>query len=125
MRILILILLSNLFIFNCLGQVHVKGYYRSNGTYVQPYTRSSPDGNPYNNYSYPGNVNPYTGKVATGNPDTYLDRYYHRSTYPTAPSSTTYSGPYVSRPSYSAFHVKARKLNVRLYPNSSSSVVGT
>jgi len=34
------------------AQVHVRGYYRSNGTYVQPYYRTSPDGNPYNNYSY-------------------------------------------------------------------------
>lgn len=33
------------------AQVHVRGHYRSNGTYVQPHYRSSPDGNPYNNYS--------------------------------------------------------------------------
>lgn len=32
--------------------VHVDGYYRSNGTYVAPHVRSAPDGNPYNNYSY-------------------------------------------------------------------------
>lgn len=63
-----------------IAQVHVRGYYRKDGTYVQPHYRSSPDGNPYNNYSYPGNVNPYTGKVATGNPSTYLANYY--KTYP-------------------------------------------
>jgi hypothetical protein len=57
------------------AQVQVKGYYKANGTYVQPYTRSSPDKDPTNNYSYPGNTNPYTGKVATGNPDTYLKNY--------------------------------------------------
>lgn len=57
------------------GDVHVNGYYRRDGTYVQPHMRSAPDGNPYNNYSYPGNVNPYTGKVAPGNPDTYLRNY--------------------------------------------------
>ncbi len=61
------------------AQEHVKGYYKKNGTYVQPYVRSSPDGNPYNNYSYPGNTNPYTGKVATGNPDTYIYNYYNKS----------------------------------------------
>jgi hypothetical protein len=135
MRHLILLFLCNLFICIGLAQVHVNGYYRSNGTYVLPYTRSSPDGNPYNNYSYPGNVNPYTGKVAPGNPDTYLDRYYHRSTYPTTPSSTTYSSPYSSQPRYFAnndnddyirrfgFHVKTQKLNVRLCPYSSSTIV--
>jgi uncharacterized protein YgiM (DUF1202 family) len=84
------------------SQVHVRGYYRSNGTYVQPYYRSSPDGNPYNNYNYPGNVNPYTGKVATGNPDTYLDRYYNRSnnsgnTTNTATPSIHYRKCYVTK----------------------------
>lgn len=29
------------------AQVMVDGYFRSNGTYVQPYTRSMPSGNPY------------------------------------------------------------------------------
>jgi hypothetical protein len=62
----------------CLADEYVHGYYRSNGTYVQPYFRSDPDGNPYNNYSYPGNSNPYTGQVAPGNPDTYLRNYYER-----------------------------------------------
>lgn len=32
--------------------VHVNGYYRSNGTYVQPHIRSNPDGIKSNNYSY-------------------------------------------------------------------------
>jgi hypothetical protein len=43
---------------------------------VKSHYRSSPDGNPYNNWSYPGNTNPYTGKVAKGNPSTYLKNYY-------------------------------------------------
>jgi hypothetical protein len=30
--------------------VHVRGYYKSNGTYVAPHIRSSPDGNRENNY---------------------------------------------------------------------------
>lgn len=59
--------------------VYVRGYYRSNGTYVAPHYRSAPDGIPYNNYSYPGNTNPYTGEVAPGNPNTYLDNYYGNS----------------------------------------------
>jgi hypothetical protein len=45
----------------------VRPYYKSDGTYVPGHYRSNPDGNPYNNYSYPGNVNPYTGRVAPGN----------------------------------------------------------
>ncbi len=67
------------------GSVYVHGYTRKDGTYVSPHYRSAPDGNPYNNWSYPGNVNPYTGKVAPGNPDTYLKNYYNRD------GSKTYS----------------------------------
>jgi len=58
------------------ADVYVRGYYRKDGTYVRAHWRSDPDGNPYNNWSYPGNINPHTGKVATGNPLTYLENYY-------------------------------------------------
>src|SRR4051812_49422636 len=47
---------------------YVRGYSRSNGTYVQPYYRSSPNGNPYDNWSTKGNVNPYTGQPGTHEP---------------------------------------------------------
>ena len=55
------------------GDIDAKGYYRSDDTYVQPHYRSTPDGNPDNNYSYPDNIDP-----DTGNPDTYLHRYYFK-----------------------------------------------
>ena len=44
------------------GHVSVRGYVKKDGTYVQPHYRSDPDGNPYNNYSSKGNINPYTGE---------------------------------------------------------------
>lgn len=65
--------------FKSFSQVNVTGYYRNNGTYVVPHMRSNPDGNPYNNYSFPGNINPYTGKIASGNEETYLRNYYNKS----------------------------------------------
>ena len=55
---------------------YVRGYVRKDGTYVAPHQRTSPDRNPYNNYNYPGNYNPNTGRTTPGNSDTYLDRYY-------------------------------------------------
>jgi len=64
------------------AQRFVNGYTRSNGTYVAPYWRTVSDSNPYNNWSFPGNINPYTGRVAAGNPSTYLYNYYNR--YPQA-----------------------------------------
>jgi hypothetical protein len=50
------------------GDVSVKGYFRRDGTYVQPHRRSAPDGNRLNNYSTKGHVNPYTGQPGTKNP---------------------------------------------------------
>jgi uncharacterized protein YgiM (DUF1202 family) len=75
MKKYLVILLIFLFNLTTIAQVHVRGYVRSNGTYVAPHMRSSPNSTPTDNYSYPGNTNPYTGKSATGNPDTYLKNY--------------------------------------------------
>lgn len=60
------------------GDVGVKGYYRQNGTYVPPHTRSAPDSSPFNNHGMPGNYNPNKGIITPGNPDNYLDRYYQK-----------------------------------------------
>ena len=59
-------------------RVYVRGYYRSDGTYVRPHYRTVPDGNPLNNYSTPGNYNPNTGRVTRGNLNTYQNRYNTR-----------------------------------------------
>lgn len=84
--------------------VSVRGYYRSNGTYVAPYERTAPDGNPYNNYGFPGNYNPNKGTITGGNPDTYLKNYYNDTsggsyspsysypTTPTCPLNSYYDG---------------------------------
>ena len=66
---------------------YVRGYQRRDGTNVSPHWRSSPDENPRNNFSYPGNVNPYTGQRATGNPDTYMQRYNQQQ-------NNSYRNPY-------------------------------
>ena len=65
-----------------LTQVHaeyVSGYMKSNGTYVQGYERPSPDGDPFNNYDYPGSYNPNTGSITGGSDTTYLNDYYDKS----------------------------------------------
>jgi hypothetical protein len=97
------------------SQVRVSGYYRKNGTYVEPHYRSSPNGNPYDNYSFPGNTNPYTGKVSTGDPDSYLINYYNKkTTSTTSPSVTnglqqTYSTYNLSKSSDSYLNTKYKK----------------
>lgn len=45
------------------SQVRVKYFVKKNGTYVEPHARTRPDKKLYNNYAYPGNTNPYTGKT--------------------------------------------------------------
>jgi hypothetical protein len=59
---------------------YVHGYTRSNGTHVQPYYRSSPNGTVTDNFSYKGNINPYTGAIGS-------NRYIHDKT------SLYYQGP--------------------------------
>lgn len=56
----------------------MQGYYRNDGTYVLPHERTRPDGNPYNNYSFPGNYNPNIGEITPDNPETYLRHYYNQ-----------------------------------------------
>ena len=48
---------------------YVGGYTRQNGTVVEPYHRTTPNGTTYDNYGTRGNYNPYTGE------------YGHRSPY--------------------------------------------
>lgn len=55
----------------------VRGYFKFDGTYVQPHLRTNPDRNPYNNFNFPGNYNPNTGRITPGNPNSYLREYYN------------------------------------------------
>lgn len=93
----LLVLVGFFCFFNQAYAVYVHGYYRSNGTYVNGYERTSPDGNPYSNYGFPGNYNPNTGTITGGNASTYLDNYYKSSSYSSSyysPSYTNYSYSY-------------------------------
>lgn len=65
------IILATLAIALCATAAHadtVNGYMRKNGTYVQPYQRSSPNSTTLDNWSTQGNTNPYTGKRGTHAP---------------------------------------------------------
>ena len=57
-----------LFSVSVFADVSVDGYYRKDGTYVQPHHRSDPNNNANDNWSTKGNINPYTGKEGTHNP---------------------------------------------------------
>jgi hypothetical protein len=46
----------------------VSGYTRSNGTYVNGYSRSCANSTPDDNWSTRGNVNPHTGEWGTRSP---------------------------------------------------------
>ncbi|WP_341904841.1 SH3 domain-containing protein [Fluviicola taffensis] len=133
------------------AQVHVKGYYRSNGTYVQPHTRSSPNSTKTDNYSYNNNYNstyisPTTAKTNTGNyiskssTDVWVDGYYRKNgTYVqgywrTAPNETekdnfSYSGninPYTGKLAYGdKVNVNASELNLRTEASVSDNVIMT
>jgi hypothetical protein len=99
-KLLLVFLFAFLTVF-CFAQtnsnhVRVSGYYRSNGTYVQPYFRTAPNSTNRDNFSTRGNVNPYTGKPGWVAPDNqYNTFYYNTYTYtpPKASVPTTVSPP--------------------------------
>ncbi len=73
--------------------VRVRGYTRSNGTYVQPHYRSNPDGNFNNNWSTYPNVNPYTGSMGTRlTPSNSGSYYYQMPSYRSPVSPYTHYG---------------------------------
>jgi len=57
------------------GDTYVNGYYRSDGTYVQPHYRSSPNNTKIDNWSQRGNTNPYTGRSGTQDCGLYCNNY--------------------------------------------------
>ena len=57
-------LLASMTLCNAQSYHYVRPYYRHDGTYVQPHYQTNPDGIRSNNWSYPGNVNPFTGRQA-------------------------------------------------------------
>lgn len=62
------------------AETWVRGYYRSNGTYVQPHYRSNADDNFWNNWTTYPNINPYTGSYGTRLTPSYRN-YYHNYDY--------------------------------------------
>ena len=66
MKKIIIGIIATLFIItSTLADTSVKGYYKSNGTYVQPHYISSPNSTTSDNWSTSGNTNPYTGEKGT------------------------------------------------------------
>jgi hypothetical protein len=66
MKKAVAVILAGMFVVSLAGSAfagRVNGYYRSNGTYVQPHYRSNPDGYKWNNYGPSRNsyerINPY------------------------------------------------------------------
>lgn len=87
--------------------VYVRGYVRSDGTYVAPHMQTAPDSSVYNNWSTRPNVNPYTGREGTRNPvpNPYV---YHAPrtvmpTYPTYQTHPTYPNYRPTYPNYQTY----------------------
>ncbi len=59
--------------------VKVSGYYRKDGTYVQPYFRTAPNSTNRDNFSTIGNTNPYTEKPGWIDPDSKYNTFYYNT----------------------------------------------
>lgn len=65
--------------------VRVRGYIRSDGTYVPPHVRSSPNGSTLDNWSTKPNYNPYTGQQGTQNPAPPVPQWRPYNSVPVQP----------------------------------------
>jgi antitoxin component YwqK of YwqJK toxin-antitoxin module len=79
-KISLLFLFAMFSVLFALGQtnpkhVKVKGYYRSDGTYVKPHYRTAPNSTNRDNFSTIGNYNPYTGQPGWIAPDNKILTY--------------------------------------------------
>jgi hypothetical protein len=86
--------------------IYVKGYYKSNGTYIQGHYRTAPSTNA-GNYARVSNVNPYTGKTGTQPGDCYPTTSNTSGNYIAPTYKSTYTPSYImpttySTPSYSS-----------------------
>jgi hypothetical protein len=76
-------LLAVAFVFGWLAlaqaQVSLDPYTRKDETNVGGNHRTNPDGNPANNWLYPGNVNPYADRQATGDQNRHLERFNNQN----------------------------------------------
>jgi elongation factor P hydroxylase len=88
--------------------VSVKGYYRSNGTYVAPHVRSNPNGLKYDNYGYTPSQGLYNKtygtRGATWDTPTYITdpNYYEgKALYDSNSSGSSIPSTYYSLPSSS------------------------
>lgn len=79
-----------------LADQYVSPHFRSNGTYVEGYHRSSPNAATYDNYSTRGNVNPYTGQQGYRSPD-YSPPSYSAPTYNGNSGFGVLNNPYQQR----------------------------
>jgi hypothetical protein len=106
------------------AQVSVSGYYRSNGTYVQPHQRTAPNYTRNDNYSTVGNVNPYTGKAGTQPRDGYTTTRTSTVNYSSPTSS--YSEPtYRSTYTASTYTVPASTYSTSSYNSSQTIYTGS
>ena len=89
MKRLIVVFLALLFSATlALADTYVRGYYRKDGTYVEPHYRSDANSSKLDNWSTKGNVNPYTGKKGYVDPYSSGTGYGSNSGYGSSTGST-------------------------------------
>ena len=133
--LILAILISVIGVFGQTNSKHVKvkGYYRKDGTYVQPHYRTAPNSTNRDNFSTKGNVNPYTGKAGYITPDSKSYNYPNNTNSTTKSNSNNSYNYYNSSSSsynnysYSLYKDKPTyttksRANVREHMNTSSAI---
>lgn len=82
----------------------VRGYYRSNGTYVQPYERSYPNAYRYDNYNYRSGTERYNRSYYYPTRNYSSDWYTPYRNYPSSSYRSSYSDYDYSPSSYRSYY---------------------
>ncbi len=110
--------------------VSVKGYYRSDGTYVRPHVRSNPNGLKYDNYSWTPSQGLYNDTYGTRgsawDTPTWItdpDYYEGKSLYESGQSGVGSSNSYTA-PTYSHTPSESKNISVDVPSNASLNYYG-
>ncbi|KLT70495.1 SH3 domain-containing protein [Flavobacterium sp. ABG] len=125
-----------IFVINSYSQVNVKGYYRSNGTYVQPHQRTASNSTITDNYSYPGNYNPnisydnsssrsnYNYTSSTNTNTEWVDGYYRNDgTHVNGYFKTKEKESNIASNSSVKKYINTAQVNVRTSPEITENII--
>jgi len=103
--------------------VRISGYTNSYGTYVEPHYRTSPNSTVIDNYSYSGNVNPFTGSIGTKTYESFSNSTV-KDNYSYSGNVNSFTGS-IGTKTYESFSTPSFSFSTPSYSSAASSTIYT